>query len=127
MLSAFAADGGLSEAGRQRHEKRETVQHAEVCGQLSDRLSSTAGGILTVCAWPYATDVVIVPVYVPATAAVGMATFTAGFHEALVMCPFPALDVNAVTDELNDCAAAAVGWPGVRVAVPLDAVVGPDQ
>ena len=69
----------------------------------------------------------MVPVYVPATAAAGIATLSPGFQEPLVMCPFPALELKAVMGVQSGCAAAAVDWPGASVAVPLEAVEGPDQ
>jgi hypothetical protein len=74
----------------------------------------------------YATECVIVPVYVPATAEPGTLMVTVGFHEA-ELCPTRTDAENAVRDTLRSCALADVACPGVKVPTPEVAVEVPDQ
>ncbi len=62
----------------------------------------------------------------PATADAGTLTTRVGFQAAEVI-PAPPAEVKAVLLVVSVCAAAALAWPGVTVAVPLVAVAAPDQ
>lgn len=73
----------------------------------------------------HATECVIVPVYVPETALLGMVMMSVGFHRA-VFLPAPVWE-KAVRAVFSVTALAAVGCPGVKVPAPTVEVAGPDQ
>lgn|GEM_PF-5280577 len=69
----------------------------------------------------------MVPVYVPDTAAAGIVTTMVGFHEVEFDTVATPTAMKAVRGDERSCARPEVSWPGVRTAVPLEAVTGPDQ
>lgn len=69
----------------------------------------------------------MVPVYVPAIAAAGIATTIVGFHDVeFDTTPAPRAE-NAVRGTERITAWAAMSCPGVRTEIPLDDVTPPDQ
>lgn len=81
----------------------------------------THGGLLV-----QATEWVIVPVYVPTTAAGGKFSTIVGFHDTEKESSAPVPE-KAVLAEERLTACAEVNCPGVEDARPVLAVASPDQ
>lgn len=66
-------------------------------------------------------------VYGPATAPEGIAMTIVGFHDVEFATSDTPTAEKAVRFVERLWASREVSWPGVRTAVPLDDVAGPDQ
>ena len=66
-------------------------------------------------------------VYGPATAPEGIVITIVGFHDVEFATSDTPTAEKAVRFDDRFWANREVSWPGVRTAVPLDVVTGPDQ